>query len=91
MKQVRRIDLRPLKCGVISRCLEETPEEADRIVAGQIVRVLADRGLVDLGEPSTEPQSDGNRLPVLTNAEIMRECMSPEALAVKRNTRGILQ
>lgn len=31
------------------------------------------------------------RLPVRTTAEIQAEAMTPEALAVKRNTRGVLK
>lgn len=89
-KQVRTINLRPIGCGIISRCLDESPEDANRIVAEQIVRLLVSHGLIEWGEQVIEPQC-GNRLPVRTNADIMRECMTPEALAVKRNTRGILQ
>ncbi len=31
----------------------------------------------------------GQRLPVRTTKDIMRDCMTPDALAVKRNTKGI--
>lgn len=32
----------------------------------------------------------GHKLPVRTTKDIMRDCMTPEALAVKRNTVGVL-
>lgn len=89
-KQVRTINLRPIGCGMISRCLDESPEDANRIVAEQIVRILVSRGLIALGEQATEPQACGNRLPVRTNEDIMRECMSPAALEVKRSTPGMM-
>lgn len=89
-KQVRKINLRPIGCGIISRCLDESPEDANRIVAEQIVQLLVRNGLIELGDRRAEGSACDNRLPVRTNADIMRECMSPAALEVKRSTPGVM-
>lgn len=89
-KQVRNINLRPIGCGIISRCLDETPEDADKIVAEQIVRVLTAKGLVAAGETTAAAKPDcGYRLPVRTTREIQADAMTPRAVAVKHLTPGM--